>query len=72
MIRQIIDKFSFFGMDFDDDEIHLSKKKIVVLKALLLSGGAMLWGIISLAIGESGPAMIPFSYIVLTAINLLL
>lgn len=45
-------------------------RQLLVLGGVLMSGGGLLWGGLSLALGLTGPAMVPLGYTVFTAINL--
>lgn len=71
-MRLFLDRWTFFVIRADDDFETALPKKIVVFKALLLSAGALIWGGISLSLGKTMSSLIPFGYVFLTAINLLI
>ncbi len=52
----------------DDDETQL-RHRILVFAGLLMSGGGLLWGSISFGFGLYTESLVPFSYVLLTAIN---
>lgn len=47
------------------------RHRFLVMTGLLMSGGGVMWGTLALAIGAPQASLIPFSYVVLTALNLL-
>ncbi len=46
------------------------QRQVVVFGGVLMSAGGLIWGTLSLAVGLVAPAVIPFGYVALTAINL--
>ncbi|MFM2162980.1 MAG: hypothetical protein RLZZ383_2492 [Pseudomonadota bacterium] len=54
---------------FETNDERLGRQ-VLVYGAVLMSGGGILWGSLSLLVGLPGPSVVPFSYVVLTAFNL--
>jgi len=52
----------------DDDEQKL-KHRILIFAGLLMSGGGLLWGTISFVYGLYYESIVPYAYVVLTALN---
>ncbi len=55
----------------DGDEVRL-RHRLLILGGLLMSGGGLLWGTLSLVFGLVGQSVVPYGYIVITALNLIL
>ena len=71
-MQGLINIISNIGILASDDELTANKKRFVVLEAVLMSGGGILWGAICLALHKTGPSIIPFGYVFLSAINIVL
>jgi signal transduction histidine kinase len=54
----------------DDAETRL-RRRIVIYGGLAMSGGGLLWGIMSVVFGLARQSLVPFGYIAITALNLL-
>ena len=54
---------------FETNDERLGRQ-VLVYGAVLMSGGGLLWGGLSLLFGLPGPSVVPFGYVLLTAINL--
>jgi signal transduction histidine kinase len=53
----------------DDDEQRL-RHRILIFAGLLMSGGGLLWGGLSAGYGLLRESLVPFGYVVITAVNL--
>lgn len=71
-MRSLFTSLYNIGILSTDDELVANKKRFVVLEAVLMSGGGILWGGICLFLDKTGPSIIPFGYVVLSAINIFL
>ena len=71
-MRSLLASLSRIGVHSSDDELTANKKRFVVLEAVLMSCGGILWGGICLFLDKTGPSIIPFGYVVLSAINIFL
>ena len=54
----------------DDDEQRL-RHRLLIFGGLAMSGGGLLWGTLSVVFGLVLEAIVPYAYVVLTAVNLL-
>ena len=54
----------------DDDELRL-RHRLLILGGLMMSGGGLLWGTLSLIFGLTSEAVVPYAYVVITAGNFL-
>jgi hypothetical protein len=54
----------------DDDETRLQHRFLVYM-GLLMSGGGLMWGTLALVVSGPRESIIPYGYVVLTALNLL-
>lgn len=54
-----------------DSAADTLRQRFLVMTGLLMSGGGLMWGGLSLAIGAPAASLIPFAYVALTALNLL-
>jgi signal transduction histidine kinase len=71
-MRSLLTSLSSIGVLSTDDELTANKKRFVVLEAVLMSCGGVLWGGICLVLDKLGPSTIPFGYVLLSAINIFL
>lgn len=46
------------------------QRRLLVYLGVLMSGGGILWGVLALLLGKAAASIIPFGYVVATAINL--
>jgi signal transduction histidine kinase len=72
MLRALIATINRIGILPGDDGMTANKKRFVVYEAILMSFGGILWGTICIILGRHEPSMIPFGYVVLSAINVAL
>ena len=63
-------RFTSIGNLPEDKEEEKLSKRFLILMAVLMSMGGILWGGICLVLGLYFPMAIPFSYTILSAINL--
>lgn len=57
------------GIKEHDSELEIFQKKFLVYQGLAMSMGGVLWGGLLLIANLPGPAIVPFGYALLTAIN---
>lgn len=70
-MAQFIKNFSTIGhKETDSDQIKIQKSFLIFLATFMSSGG-LLWGSISLYYGLSNPALIPYGYVLISAVNIL-
>jgi adenylate cyclase len=62
--------FSYLGVDADDAEDLRLKKVQLVSSSAMLSGAAVLWGLMYLALGRPVSAAIPLGYSILSVISI--
>ena len=72
MISSLIQKINKIGILETDDGIEANKKRFVVYESILMSFGGILWGIICLFLNRVEQSIIPFSYVILSSINVAL
>lgn len=71
MLANLIQAINRIGILPNDNELEINKKRFVVYEAILMSFGGLLWGTISLLIDRPTASIIPFGYILLSAVNIL-
>ncbi len=69
-LRNLIEKINLIGIDKADDSLSINRKRFVVYEAILMSFGGILWGVICLLIDKSAQAITPFTYVLLSTINI--
>ncbi len=62
-------KLTEIGSKENDSEIVIFQKTFLIYQGTAMSFGGILWGTILLVAGIPAPAIIPFGYVVLTALN---
>jgi signal transduction histidine kinase len=72
MVKPLIASINRIGILPGDEGIIANKKRFVVYEAILMSLGGVLWGSICIVLGKYEPSMIPFGYVILSAINIAL
>lgn len=71
-LRSLVLRLGALGdVPSDDDEARL-RKRILIFAGIGMSGGGLLWGSLSVMFGLLPQSSVPFGYIVITAVNLLL
>jgi len=71
-MNQLLQAINRIGVLPEDDALLVNKKRFVVYEAMLMSLGGILWGSICLYLGIPEKSIIPFGYVVLSIINMLL
>lgn len=69
-LRNLIEKINLIGIDKADDSLSINRKRFVVYEAILMSFGGILWGVICLLTNKSAQAITPFTYVLLSTINI--
>lgn len=69
-MKRTLDYINAIGISPDDESILINKKRFVVYEAILMSFGGVLWGVISILLGKYIPSAVPFSYVILSFINI--
>lgn len=69
-LRNLIEKIDLIGIDTADDSHSINRKRFVVYEAILMSFGGILWGVICLLIDKNAQAITPFTYVLLSTINI--
>lgn len=69
MITKLMHQINSIGISVDDKSLVASQKRFLVYEAILMSFGGLLWGAIALSLGRIFQATIPFTYVLLSAIN---
>jgi signal transduction histidine kinase len=72
MFSALIKKINTIGILPGDEDIDANKKRFVVYESILMSFGGIMWGTICLFIDRIEQSVIPFGYVVLSAINMAL
>jgi signal transduction histidine kinase len=72
MSLRIIQRINTIGILPTDESLLANKKRFVVYESILMSFGGILWGTLCLLIGRVEQSLIPFGYVVLSAINIAL
>ncbi len=72
MFSALITSINRIGILPTDEGIEANKKRFVVYESILMSFGGILWGTICLLLGRVEQSVIPFAYVVLSAINIAL
>jgi len=62
---------SCIGHEDDDTHVIKQRKEFLIYMGLIMSGGGIVWGSLCLWFGLTMPAVIPYGYTVLTALNFL-
>lgn len=71
-MNQLIQAINRIGVTPKDDALLVNKKRFVVYEAILMSLGGVLWGSICIYLGIPEKSLIPFGYVVLSIINIVL
>lgn len=71
-MKNAITFFSSVGVLTSDDELSRNNKRFVVYEAILMSLGGILWGTICLFLDRIPQSIIPFSYVLMSIINIAL
>lgn len=69
-ILQLISKFGLIGDKPEDNAAEKLKHKFLIYMAILMSLGGIIWGTIAFIFNLFYPAIIPYGYTILSAINL--
>ena len=69
MLKTFIERIGELGVEAQDDDLLKNKKRLLMYQSVLMSMGGVLWGIICLAIDKPVTSLIPFGYILLSAMN---
>ena len=72
MFSALITSINRIGILPTDEGIEANKKRFVVYESILMSFGGILWGTICLLLDRVEQSVIPFAYVVLSAINIAL
>ena len=72
MVRAWIERIGAIADRPDDDQETRLRHRLLILGGLLMSGGGLLWGSLSVLFGLVFESVVPFGYVVLTAVNLAL
>lgn len=70
MFSPIIKWINKIGILEGDEGIEANKKRFVVYESILMSLGGILWGVICLILNRYEQSLIPFAYVVLSALNI--
>ncbi len=70
MISTLTNKINAIGILPGDEGIDANKKRFVVYESILMSLGGILWGVICLTLHRYEQSIIPFAYVILSAINI--
>ena len=70
MLRTWIERIGAIADLPEHDQETLLRHRVLILGGLLMSGGGLLWGSLSVIFGLVVESVVPFGYIVLTAVNL--
>src|SRR4051794_14478931 len=65
-----LDRLGSIGDRADDPPTERLRHRFLVYMGVLMSVGALVWGGLCLAFGLLLPSIIPFGYLVVTAVNL--
>lgn len=60
------------GLKPDDDDDQRLQKLILLITTIMISIAGLIWGSVYLIFNEPGPALIPFSYSILSVVNLII
>jgi len=71
-VGRLVERVSTLGDRPESTPEERQQHKILIYMALLMSGGGLLWGGLCLRFGFYRPALIPFGYVLFTALNLLI
>lgn len=71
-MKKLIASVSLIGRRSEDDDTAVLKKQFMVFQGLGMSMGGLLWGSLLLGFNYPLPSIIPFGYVVITALNLVL
>jgi signal transduction histidine kinase len=72
MSLRIIQRINTIGILPTDESLLANKKRFVVYESILMSFGGIMWGTLCLLIERHEQSVIPFGYVVLSAINIAL
>ena len=72
MFSTLTNQINKIGILPGDEDIEANKKRFVVYESILMSFGGILWGVICLILQRYEQSIIPFAYVVLSAINVAL
>ncbi len=67
---RVLDRLLSIGERAGEGADQRVNRQTLVLGALLMSGGGVVWGALSLALGLHAASAIPFGYVVFSAVNL--
>ena len=70
-LKQLINRIEVIGDLPSDTPEERQQHKLLIYMALLMSGGGILWGGLCLYFKLHGPSIIPFGYVLITALNLI-
>jgi len=70
-LRRLIRQLGAIADRPGDDAEELLRHRIVIFAGLGMSGGGLLWGSLAASFGLRLESLVPFSYVVITALNLL-
>ncbi|MCB9596018.1 MAG: hypothetical protein H6719_25075 [Sandaracinaceae bacterium] len=68
--ESLLSRFAALGDEADDSDEERLQHRFLIATGVAMSGGGILWGSLCLGFGMPQPSVIPFGYVVLTAINL--
>ncbi|MEZ4391581.1 MAG: histidine kinase dimerization/phospho-acceptor domain-containing protein [Polyangiales bacterium] len=68
----LLDRIAGIADRPEDDEEELLRHRVLIMGGLLMSGGGLLWGALSVMFGLAVESLVPFGYVVITAINFLI
>jgi len=72
MFKKIILQINQIGLLPEDEGLRKNQKNFLVYEAILMSMGGLLWGVICIYLEKYVQSVIPFGYILLSFINILI
>jgi signal transduction histidine kinase len=71
-MNQLLQVINRIGIQSGDNLLLVNKKRFVVYEAILMSFGGILWGSVCLYLNIPEKSIIPFGYVMLSIVNILL
>ncbi len=68
-MKDFLARISRIGSLPEDDEYIILRKQIMIYQGFAMSLGGVLWGSLALFFGYPVPSLIPYGYVVITALN---
>ena len=68
-VAAILNRIGAIADKPDDDAEELLRHRVLIMGGLMMSGGGLLWGTLSVIFGLAVESSVPYAYVVITAIN---